>query len=1074
MNPKTDHPEIRRAFAFFAPFMLALVPVSWGQDASDVPDKIVELSPFTVDGSRDSGYRATNSISAMRVNGELLKTPLTMEVLTEEFIEDIGALDLRESLQYSAGVLLQTQNDALEPDQFRDTGGVHNPEGATNNKTNTTIKMRGFLTEASLRNGFRRQHATDSINIGRVEVLRGPSALLYGVGNFGGIVNVMPKMPLAEKRDSLALIVGSDSLFRGEFDTSAPFTSEGSGYRVTGVVETRDDWLDQYSSDKVFIAPIFTYQASERTKFIFDFEYGKQKEEGTSFQSLRLPPVDSQFANEQQDRLETLDLLSFPNQDRRTFRWSGDDTFIETEAGNALIQVDHKLAENLYIQAGYNYSFVDFDTRDITGAVVQGRGPESLRDSVLTQRLVNDGNDADAPVVNGAIVEYRWRDQFQEDRRDQIRVDINYKTHAFGDSKLLSSTHELVAGFSYETLDRTNLELRSSDWNYKSPTDSSYFTFGTQGDGSPDTSMINWDHEVSDVSNEGVYGIYQGRFFDERLTLVGGVRLDTSKNDVVFNDFLNDNLDQTTNSSDEETTYQFGANLEVLDGLALYGVYSEGLTPNWDGLRDSTGGVMAPTKAEAREVGVKFDIVKGKISGYISKFKIERTGVPRYFWFAPTTERQRFITNSDIVYRLDHYVANRSYVEAGDADEWWARTGDNLLLGTGDLRDILDQQGLSVDLESYGTSRTIQNNNRGSYLDSSLLSATERQNLIDAIAVDGRDTLGNGGIRGSASGQFDAALATLLDDNPGNDAVLFSKPKSAADNSVTDAWKAYINLSTPEGAAFMDKIFAETEPDQTIWPGWLFEGIYDGNPRDLNINGAALDVSTPDGGATSANYTAVEDSSEGYEAEILFTPNENWQTRLTYSNVTRQLDKPLAFISYPYDDDDRYWDRWTPWYFPNASWGLTGRLATDQYPGGTGSLPSRDTSEFVGFGYGVGQSLDDTPEHVYSLWTAYNFKDGMMKGVTLGFGGFYESKRLFASQFTTAGQVKESPEGSGLQAFTDTRLTLNAMIKYERTLANDRDLTVQLNVDNALDDDDRYGLIYAPGLSWRLGVGMGF
>ena len=74
-------------------------------------------------------------------------------------IKDTGATNLREALQYSAGIQLQSQNDFAGNgfSQYQNPGGVNNPEMQTGNKTDTVFVIRGFTSANALRDGFRRK-----------------------------------------------------------------------------------------------------------------------------------------------------------------------------------------------------------------------------------------------------------------------------------------------------------------------------------------------------------------------------------------------------------------------------------------------------------------------------------------------------------------------------------------------------------------------------------------------------------------------------------------------------------------------------------------------------------------------------------------------------------------------------------------------------------------------------------------------------------------------------------------------------------------------------------------------------
>src|ERR1035441_2743448 len=76
---------------------------STGSTVSPAPE--VVLDPFTVSTSQDKGYAATNEISGSRVDTPIKDIPISIDVITSQFISDIGATDLRSALAYQAGVI---------------------------------------------------------------------------------------------------------------------------------------------------------------------------------------------------------------------------------------------------------------------------------------------------------------------------------------------------------------------------------------------------------------------------------------------------------------------------------------------------------------------------------------------------------------------------------------------------------------------------------------------------------------------------------------------------------------------------------------------------------------------------------------------------------------------------------------------------------------------------------------------------------------------------------------------------------------------------------------------------------
>src|SRR5271157_9476 len=164
---------------------------------STATEEPVVMSPFDVTTDKDSGYKATNSTSGTRLNTAIKDLPMPINVLTSQFISDLGATDLRGALRYSADIQTTDWNTFGQQGGSFDMspGKINNPEGATASASQVTVKFRGFETESVLRDGFTRGNATDSVNIDRVELVGGPASLLYGVSNFGGVVNYFVKQP---------------------------------------------------------------------------------------------------------------------------------------------------------------------------------------------------------------------------------------------------------------------------------------------------------------------------------------------------------------------------------------------------------------------------------------------------------------------------------------------------------------------------------------------------------------------------------------------------------------------------------------------------------------------------------------------------------------------------------------------------------------------------------------------------------------------------------------------------------------------------------------------------------------
>ena len=232
------------------------LPAKSGEEAA------VIMPTFTIQSETESGYAATNSISATKVATELKKMPVSIDVLTEQLFKDYGLTEIYDIIGLSSGVS-STQR------------------AATGNLESYTI--RGFTTFFSARNGNTNFRSFDSANVSRVEVVNGPASVLYGQLDPGGVANTVTKQPSAKRSSNLKLDIGSWEYYRAEIGTTGPLNSSGTlTYRIDASYLDRGGYRDFDEQQKSFIAPVIRWAPRKGTALTLDAEWVDMDLTGTS------------------------------------------------------------------------------------------------------------------------------------------------------------------------------------------------------------------------------------------------------------------------------------------------------------------------------------------------------------------------------------------------------------------------------------------------------------------------------------------------------------------------------------------------------------------------------------------------------------------------------------------------------------------------------------------------------------------------------------------------------------------------------------------------------------------------
>jgi iron complex outermembrane receptor protein len=245
----------------FPLFLLSFPAVA--QVASSAQD----LDGIQVIGTQAGAYAAPRASTATRTDAALLDVPQSVQVVTSAMLDDQRVRSLDDALINVSGIMLA-------------------PSRAN---TQDAFLRRGFGDDSAgsvLRDGVRSmQNRNFSATTEQVEVLKGPASSLYGIQEPGGIINVISKQPLQQRRTRLQGDVSDVGGGSGMIDHTGPIGQSGFSYRAIASYQDSDYWRDFGTQRRSLLAPSLAWRSVD-TEVVFALEhtdYAMPFDDGTIF-----------------------------------------------------------------------------------------------------------------------------------------------------------------------------------------------------------------------------------------------------------------------------------------------------------------------------------------------------------------------------------------------------------------------------------------------------------------------------------------------------------------------------------------------------------------------------------------------------------------------------------------------------------------------------------------------------------------------------------------------------------------------------------------------------------------------
>ncbi|UOQ77591.1 TonB-dependent receptor [Hymenobacter sp. 5516J-16] len=218
------------------------------------------LQEVEVLGRKETTYKSDYSFVGTKTATALKDVPQSISTVTKELMEDRQALRLPDVVKNIAGVTQYSHYDDLTIRGFR------------NGYESGFRLLNGLRSGFSYGNSFTQAPLT--VNLERVEVLKGPGAALYGDINPGGTVNMVTKKPLDVARKAVSFSSGSFNTTRATADFTGPLNERKNVlYRLNAGFEKSNTFRDVNDTRSVMVAPTVTFLPTDKTTLNAELVY---------------------------------------------------------------------------------------------------------------------------------------------------------------------------------------------------------------------------------------------------------------------------------------------------------------------------------------------------------------------------------------------------------------------------------------------------------------------------------------------------------------------------------------------------------------------------------------------------------------------------------------------------------------------------------------------------------------------------------------------------------------------------------------------------------------------------------
>ncbi|NNC22586.1 TonB-dependent siderophore receptor [Salinisphaera sp. USBA-960] len=523
--------------------------VAADSDSVAVTSSSQQLQPINVTGKAPGaaaatpGYKAHSSRGATRTDTPLVETPQSVDVVTRQQLTDQDARSVNDALKYTAGTFTGLAGASQRQDVVA-LRGFH--AGDVNNTFFDGLRL---MSDPGTYASFQ----IDPFFLKRVNVVKGPSSVLYGRAMPGGLVNFSSKKPLDTTQREIRFFGGSFHTFGGGIDFTGPLPHQGSlpdddwgSYRVVGKASTTNTQFDVVQSESYTLMPEVRLNLSDDTKLLLQ-AYIQHDPTGGFHGSV---PYDLSVHGSRFGRKVD---PSWVDQSRGNNQFERDEQLFS-------YKLDHQVNDHVSLHSQSRYSHNETDLKQIAQGGFTGDG------ATLSRFYSGAHNNLNA---------------FSTD---------NYAAFDFDTGPV---EHKVLTGFGYQQRDNDARNYSAS------ATELDPFNPDYSGDGLPaGVTPVATTKKDRKLRQFGVYVQDQMTWNRWHLLLNG-------REDYLYREYNSKMGGASPDRSDDNFSGRAAILYQSKWGVSPYFSYSESFNPN--AYSPAGGSIPDPTKSHQYELGVKYE-----------------------------------------------------------------------------------------------------------------------------------------------------------------------------------------------------------------------------------------------------------------------------------------------------------------------------------------------------------------------------------------------------------------------------------------------------------------------------------